>query len=143
MRKNFLIAGVIIVIVGALYYGISPIFITKIADDQISSSAVQRGTVAEVVGTVGHPAEGTVRIVEEEGTRFVRYENFKTLNGPDLFVYLAKDKNASEFVNLGRLTATEGSVNYEIPADINPEEYPYVLTWCKAFGVLFNSAKVF
>jgi hypothetical protein len=39
--------------------------------------------------------------------------------------------------------ATEGNINYEIPEGVDPREYPYVLTWCKAFGVLFNSAKVY
>ena len=28
------------------------------------------------------------------------------------------------------------------PISVDPKEYPYVLTWCKAFGVLFNWAKL-
>ena len=31
---------------------------------------------------------------------------------------------------VGRLRATEGNVNYEIPAGVDPREYPYALTWC-------------
>ena len=50
--------------------------------------------MAEVIGTTGHPASGTARLVEVDGNKYVRYENFKTLNGPDIFVYLAKDLEA-------------------------------------------------
>ena len=98
---------------------------------------------APVIGTVGHPAEGSAFIVESEGKRYVRYENFKTINGPDLYVYLAKTPDAKEVVSLGLLRATEGNVNYEIPDGVDPKDYPYALVWCKQFGVLFNSAKLY
>jgi len=99
---------------------------------------------APVIGTPLHPASGTARVVEaESGKHYLRYENFKTINGPDLFVYLAKDLDATEFVNLGELRGTEGNINYEIPAGVNLTEYPYALTWCRQFSVLFNSAKLF
>ena len=97
---------------------------------------------AEVVGTAGHPASGTARIVSADGKNYVRYENFKTINGPDIYVYLSKDLEANDFVSLGRVKATEGNINYEIPSTVNSSDYPYVLTWCKVFGVLFNSAKI-
>ena len=89
------------------------------------------------------PASGTARILETgEGRKYLRYDNFKTINGPDLFVYLAKNLDAKEFVNLGELRGTEGNINYEIPAGVNLAEYPYALVWCRQFSVLFNSAKL-
>lgn len=131
------------------YYAISPLFINIKADDlnpakdsTSSTISVQQIAPVNVVGTTGHPASGTVRIVEADGKKYVRYENFKTINGPDIYVYLAKDLDAKEFVNLGRVRATEGNINYEIPAEVNVSDYPYVLTWCEDFGVLFNSAKL-
>lgn len=98
---------------------------------------------AVVEGTSGHPASGTARIVSSDGQMILRYENFKTINGPDIFVYLAKDKEAKEFIDLGKVRATEGNVNYEIPGGVDPRDYPYALVWCRAFGVLFNSAKLY
>lgn len=98
--------------------------------------------IATVVGTKGHPASGTARLLATAAGSFVRFENFKTINGPDLFVYLATDLEATEFVDLGRLKATEGNINYAIPDGTNVEKYPYVMVWCKQFGVLFNSAKI-
>lgn len=160
MKKRLLwIAGgiVLLALAGFAYYAISPIFIHIEADDALPANAqivepaalphkvdkaVSEGVAGKVMGTIGHPASGTARIIEADGKTYVRYENFSTLNGPDLYVYLAKDPDASEYVDLGKLRATEGNINYEIPAGIDVSEYPYVLTWCKAFSVLFNYARI-
>lgn len=161
---KWVVGAVVVAAAGAFaYWTISPFFISVKVDEALLAAtkedagqmapeepmdeampAAQAPTAAavQVVGTSGHPASGTARIVEAGSSTYVRYENFKTLNGPDLYVYLSKDLDAREFVSLGRLKATEGNVNYEIPAGVDPKEYPYVLVWCKAFGVLFNSAQV-
>lgn len=112
---------------------------TPISNPEVSSVT----SAAPIVDTLAHPASGTARIISVNGTQYVRYENFRTINGPDIHVYLSKDLSAKEYVDLGKVKATEGNINYEIPAGINPAEYPYVLVWCKAFGVLFNSAKLY
>ncbi|MEK7155677.1 MAG: DM13 domain-containing protein [Patescibacteria group bacterium] len=168
--KYVLISIAVIVLLGFAYWAISPLFRNIRADDAlpqaakdtemqetaqintpvsnppnippIATSPITENLSAAVIGTVGHPASGTVRIVSADGKNYVRYENYKTINGPDIYVYLAKDLDAQEFVNLGKVKATEGNINYEIPSDVNPDDYPYVLTWCKIFGVLFNSAKL-
>lgn len=140
---------------GFAYYALSPFFISVRMDEAVpviepapaasdvpDEEPVSSQPVA-LVPTPAHPASGTARIVSDGDTRYLRYENFKTLNGPDLHVYLAKDLFAKEFISLGRLKATEGNVNYEIPADVDPSDYPYALVWCKAFSVLFNSAKLY
>jgi hypothetical protein len=148
----FALLGVIILAV--LYYAISPLFRNVKVDEAAPASVVEKVAESEpvdmisesapatVTGTTGHPASGTARIITADGKHYVRYEDFKTINGPDIYVYLSKDLEAKEFVNLGRVRATEGNINYEIPDGVDVKEYPYVLTWCQAFGVLFNSAKV-
>ena len=148
MKKLLYIAGAVL-LVAALwfaYYTISPLFRTVRVDEAVPQAQVPEANGSEqikgavVIGTAGHSASGTARIVEAEGKKYIRYENFKTINGPDLYVYLAKDLEAKEYVSLGRLRATEGNVNYEIPSTVNPSDYRYVLTWCKLFDVLFNHA---
>lgn len=81
-----------------------------------------------------------VRLIETEAGTVLRYENFETINGPDLFVYLAKDLEATDFVNLGDLKGTEGNANYSVPAGVDIKDYKYEMVWCKQFGVLFNYA---
>lgn len=149
MKGWHIIGGIVVIVLVAFgYYAISPLFRNVRVDEaspetkqvEVQATEQPQATAAQVVGTAGHPASGTARIVEADGKKYVRYENFKTINGPDLYVYVAKDRDAKEFVSLGVLKATEGNINYEIPAGVNIAEYPYVLTWCKAFGVLFNYA---
>lgn len=139
MKKVFLVIALLAALALG-WYGISPIFTNVELDEAVPEQMDMQGETAQVIGTAGHPASGTARIIEADGTTYVRYEDFQTLNGPDLFVYLAKDLNADEFVNLGKLRATEGNINYEVPDDVDVSEYPYVMVWCRAFSVLFNYA---
>lgn len=165
MFKKISIVVVSVIVIGVGYYAISPLFRhtrideaapqvketvsmhgTTTAVRNVSTSSIQKTdvigkeVVAPVIGTRGHPGSGTARIIKTESGVVLRYENFKTLNGPDLYVYLAKDLDAKEYVSLGKLQATEGNVNYEVPVNINVSEYKYVMVWCKQFGVLFNYA---
>lgn len=143
MRKLLLTLVSAVLLICAVffaYWTLSPVFTEKVVFDEMPVGAIASQAV-DVVSTPAHPASGQVRIVTmADGTRQIRFENYETLNGPDLFVYLASDLNASSFVNLGRIKGTKGDITYEIPEGIDLSKYPYVLTWCKAFSVLFNSA---
>jgi len=90
-----------------------------------------------------HKVEGVAKVVNlADGKTFLRLENLKATNGPDLYVYLSTDKGVSDFVNLGRLKGNIGNQNYEIPAGTDLAKYDTVLIWCKAFSTLFGSAKL-
>ena len=90
-----------------------------------------------------HNAEGIAKVVAlNDGTSVLRLENFKSTNGPDLYVYLATDKSASDIVNLGRLKGNIGNQNYPIPGGTDLTKYNTALIWCKAFSVLFGSARL-
>lgn len=142
-KKVIYLCGIVIgiAVLTFAYYAISPLFINiKVDDASPALNDSKSSDTFPIVGTKGHPASGTVRIIEADNKNYVRYENFKTINGPDIYVYLAKDLDAKEYINLGKVKATEGNINYEIPNDINIAEYRYVMVWCKIFGVLFNYA---
>jgi len=95
------------------------------------------------VGDGIHDAQGIAKVLPlEDGGQILRLEDFRSTNGPDLYVYLATDKDASDFVSLGNLKANRGNQNYEIPADVDLEEYGQVLIWCKPFHVLFGNAEL-
>jgi len=135
---------VIIVSASALafaYYTISPLFRNVELNESMPESTEMRS--ASIIDTSAHPASGTVRILTETGgSTIIRYEDFKTINGPNLHVYLAKDLDAEEFVDLGPIRGTEGNINYEVPEAIDISEYSYVMYWCVPFGVLFNYAEI-
>ena len=148
MIKKAMLAGIALVFIVVGYYTLSPLFRNIAVDDQSPTLITEKNgeeiveenvTWYPILDTPLHPASGKLRVVHSEGKTYVRYEDYKTINGPDLFVYLSKDLEATDFVNLGEIRGTEGNINYEIPEGINIDEYRYVLTWCKQFGVLFNS----
>ena len=91
-----------------------------------------------------HNAEGLAKVIRLDNnvSTILRLENLKATNGPDLYVYLATDNSASDFVNLGRLKGNIGNQNYDIPEGTDLSRYNTALIWCKAFSVLFGSAKL-
>jgi hypothetical protein len=113
----------------------------EILDDPgISSGTVlAQGTLN---GTTGHQVSGSVKYLEANGMKTIRFENFSSTNGPDLKVYLAKDLNARDFINLGDLRSTTGNQNYGVTGMPDFTQYRYVLVWCQQFGVLFGSAQL-
>lgn len=146
MKRKFLYGVGVVVLIALLafgYYAISPLFRHIKIDEKAPTTQEEKTSApAPVIGTTLHPASGTAQVVRGENTSYIRYENFKTINGPDLYVYLATDLEAKDFVDLGTLKATEGNINYEIPTGVDVKKYPYVLVWCKQFGVLFNYANI-
>ncbi len=90
-----------------------------------------------------HMASGQVKVLKiSDGSKILRFENLAATNGPDLYVYLATDTSAKDFVSLGRLKGNMGNQNYLIPDGTDLEKYNTVLIWCQAFSTLFGSSKL-
>lgn len=96
-----------------------------------------------------HKGSGQATLYElPDGSNLVRFENFRTTNGPALVVYLAKHPSPTEarhvsdggYIKLGKLKGNVGNQNYVVPADTNIDEYNSVVIWCELFGVLFSPA---
>jgi Electron transfer DM13 len=96
-----------------------------------------------------HATRGRARVIAVAGRRYVRFEDFRTSNGPLLKVYLSATRPAGpggsfddRFVDLGRLKGNIGAQNYAIPASVDLGAYRSVVVWCKRFGVPFAAAGV-
>ncbi|MBB3054320.1 DM13 domain-containing protein [Mucilaginibacter gotjawali] len=85
---------------------------------------------------------GTARIFLTGNKYQLALENFSTSNGPDLKVYISKEKNPVHFVNLGSLKATSGNQIYDIPAEANPKDYSYALIYCQQYSHLFGYSQL-
>jgi hypothetical protein len=98
--------------------------------------------------SLGHTTSGQAVALElADGRRFLRLEELRTSNGPDLFVYLStaaadgpRDTFDDDFISLGRLRANRGSQNYAIPADVSLDRYRSVVIWCRRFTYAFGAA---
>lgn len=89
-----------------------------------------------------HDVSGEALIVKSGNETFLRFENLKTINGPDLHIYLSAGLGVDDAVDLGAIRATEGSVNYLIPAGTDLSKYKNALIWCRPFRVLFSYAQL-
>jgi hypothetical protein len=125
-------------------YAAGPLFFDVEVNEEMPASTlvIPMGNFIGV-GDGIHDVQGEVLIIEaDDGSKFLRFENFRATNGPDLFVYLATDETASDFVNLGMLKGNIGNQNYLIPPGIDLANQDTVLIWCKQFSVLFGSAEL-
>jgi len=91
---------------------------------------------------IGHTVSGTAKVYDNEGKKVVVLDPYSSQNGPDLKVYLSKDENATQYLNLGPLKSTMGKQSYNVSGMPNVEEYKYVIIWCEAFSVLFGRAEL-
>jgi len=89
-----------------------------------------------------HSVKGKALIIEQDGNKILRFENFETSNGPNLHIYLSSELGDDDFIDLGKIKATKGNVNYEIPPGTDTDKYNKVLVWCVPFKVLFSYAEV-
>ncbi len=90
-----------------------------------------------------HFGSGTATLIETApGLWTVRFENFSVRNGPDLYVYVSPDAGgyADAAIELGRLKATEGNFNMDLPAGADSSGGASVVIWCKQFAVQFAVA---
>lgn len=95
------------------------------------------------------PTTGTVRVVTENGHRFLEFDSaFSTSDqGPDLHVLLdtaAKPpqmyQNPGSYVNLGKLQKVQGVQRYPIPDAINLSNFKSVVVWCRMANATFGYA---
>lgn len=87
-----------------------------------------------------HPTSGEARILKINESYFLELKDFKTDSGPALKVYLSQEEDPKNFIDLGDLKSTSGTFNYEIPANVDVNDYPLAIIWCERFSVLFGSA---
>jgi hypothetical protein len=158
MQKYFIVIAVAIVL-GVAWYALSPL-LRNVEMDEASPLAnlppqeledpgagngqgMTEGVLARAEFVPkAHDVEGQAQLIRVGDEYTVRFENFKTINGPDVNIYLATDTSAEDFVDLGDIKATEGNVNYTVPADTDFTKYDTVLVWCKDFSVLFSYAEL-
>ena len=157
MNKKLIIGVVLASLIPAVVYAASPLFFNITIDEKIpmtktdtleTQNAEPMQPIALALGSfvgVGdgiHNAEGVAKVLSLDDAQFLRLEDFKATNGPDLHVYLATDEKATDYVDLGSLKANIGNQNYQIPEGIDLSKYDTALVWCKQFSVLFGHANL-
>lgn len=122
-------------------------------DDQQPAETDEATAVPGVLAAGGftgveHETTGTAQLVElDDGRVFLRLEDFETLNGPDLRVYLSDapaDGDPAEFestsIDLGGLKGNVGNQNYKLPDKVDASDFASAVIWCRRFAVAFGVA---
>ena len=113
------------------------------------AQALLRGSFTRV--DVLHAAEGFATIYKlSDGKLALRFENFRSTNGPDLFVGLSahpQPRSRGEALDQGyeeiqMLKANEGDQNYDLPAGIDLSRFKSVVIYCRTFSLVFSSAEL-
>ncbi|MBI4117305.1 MAG: DM13 domain-containing protein [Parcubacteria group bacterium] len=156
--RKLILAGGIILIATVIYFtGAYTYFIENRISEELpkTTPSSKEQTLQEpkilkqgnfINADLFHKGSGQAYILEyPDGRKVLRFENFETVNGPDLFVYLSETstptgnlKSLGNFIDLGRLKGNIGNQNYELTENVS--SLNSVVIWCKKFGVLFPYA---
>jgi uncharacterized protein YxeA len=149
MKKSIMVVIsiiVIILVIFALWYVLSSNAIEKEIDEEsplemkddmpTNASVVSEG---EFSGT-SYDVEGKALLIKVDNTYVLRLEDFESESGPGLYVYLSTSLDDNDIIDLGKLKAIKGNMNYDVPSNTDFDKYNKVLIWCEPFGVLFGSA---
>ena len=133
-KTTFGITMIVALFVGVTAIPVDDAFAEKAVVDEIASSFKRADFI--------HNAEGIAKVITyDDWSQKLQFgSNFKSTQGPDIYVYLATDEKASDFVSLGKIQNNDGAQEYAIPTGTDLNKYDKVLIWCQAFGVLFGSA---
>jgi hypothetical protein len=98
---------------------------------------------------VAHETKGIAAIYKlSDCKQVLRFSGFETSNGPDVQVYLVAAPDAKDnetvtkagFIRIADLKGNMGDQNYDLPANVDLNEYRAVTIWCRRFGVNFATA---
>jgi hypothetical protein len=85
---------------------------------------------------------GSAKIYLQNNQQILALENFNSSNGPDLHVYISKEEQPVNYIDLGRLQSVTGNQQYSLTSTINFSEYKYALIHCQRYNHLFGSAQL-
>lgn len=95
-----------------------------------------------------HKGEGAVTLYQlPDNNHFLRFEDFRVTNGPNLHVILTRNPQprtaaevGTDYIDLGQLKGNVGNQNYPIPAQVDLNQYKGVVIYCLPFQVVFSTA---
>lgn len=119
---------------------VSVFFISCNKEEEIINNGIpQLLYTGNFAPTSGIEVSGQAKITVENNFYKVVLSDFSISSGPDLKVYLSKSNSPNEFISLGNLT--EARI-YDIPQNINLNEYTHVLIHCEQYNHLYAIAEL-
>lgn len=139
MKQTIYLLGLLIIISAAACKKETTPTTTLDEEPEVTAMAIESGSFAN--GPYGR-VSGIAKIYKTGDKYELALEMFASTNGPDLKVYLSKEKQPINYVNLGSLKSTAGNQLYNIPSSINVKDYKYALVHCQQYDHLFGFAEL-
>jgi Electron transfer DM13 len=89
----------------------------------------------------GTEAQGLAKILSVNDNPFLRFENFKVTNGPDLHVYFTNGQDIDSGMDIGALKGNVGAQNYFLGGMI-ANQYDTIVIASKPFGTIFATSNL-
>ena len=154
MKKWQVIIPVLVIALFVAWYAFRPerLVVNQRVHEELTTkhnSSPDQTLASGTFHSILHPTSGTATIYRAgDGSRVLRFTDFKTSNGPDVRVYMvaAEDANDSTtveragFIDLGSIKGNIGDQNYALGPDVDLSRYRAVSIWCKRFSVNFGTA---
>lgn len=159
-----MLAVVVVCVLALSWWLVSPLFLNQAVDEELppSSLTTEQGdetptsetdksepapeeAPADFSGTFvdgekNYQTSGNITTVTADDALYLRFEDFQTTNGPDLFVYLVEPgKETADGIRLGALKGNQGDQNYVLPKEVDLTKYSRVVIWCRAFDADFGT----
>jgi hypothetical protein len=115
---------------------------TGVSTDTVDTTAQLKYRGAFTNGAFGSTM-GIVKIYAKNSAYSLVLDSFSVSNGPDLHVYLSKEMQPINFIDLGTLRTTSGTQVYSISGMPDFTEYKYALIHCQQYNHLFGSANLY
>ena len=155
MQKYRIILPLVAVVLLVAWYAFRPerLFVNRRVHEELptmqAADSPARPLASGKFHSGAHPTSGTATVYQlADGTRVLRFTDFKTSNGPDVHVYLVAADDATDnesvtkagFIDLGSIKGNIGDQNYTLGSDADLSKYRAVSVWCKRFSVNFGAA---
>ena len=111
-------------------------------NEQVGSSATPVTPAMAFTSANSYTVTGNVRVYQKDGKLVLALENFNSSNGPDLRVYLSKEMQPVNFIELGRLKSVQGNQLYYIPGTTDFGNYKFAVIHCQQFNRVFGYATI-
>ena len=102
---------------------------------------MKKEMAAMLMGSKGHHADGKVLFgMGMNDGHVLTLSDIRVDKVPDGYVYLARDGDWRRGVELGMLKQFTGTVSFDLPEGVSPDDYDTVVIWCRKFNVEIGRA---
>lgn len=111
-------------------------------DNNVDTLVATPGSTGNFMNGPYGSVSGRATVYNENGKLILALQNMNISNGPQLHVYLSREVQPVNFIDLGPLQSTQGNQLYAIPGSPDFSQYRYALVHCKKYNHLFGSAQL-